>query len=193
MNAEINLEEIGERIKYIRLKNGYTQKDFSDKINISLRTLQTYEQGKVEAVPFHTLKKIVDIFDISLEWLFYNNGEIKKNNSNFEDSANMSEINVEGIINRIKIIKSFKFDNELAEYLEITPSALNNFKRRNSLGSFIEKIIHIVHSKDNSLNFNYLLKPIKNISKEKATIQDIDNLQNQIDHLRNLLIEGDKR
>lgn len=191
-----------KKIVEIRKKIGLKQSDFAEKLGVSQVAISNYEKGN-RLADVNFVYRLIREFHINPQWFFYDigymneesycEGEINENLLQIEDSANMSEINVEGIINRIKIIKSFKFDNELAEYLEITPSALNNFKRRNSLGAFIEKIIHIAYSKDNSLNFNYLLQPIKSISKEKVTIQDIDNLQNQIDHLRNLLIEGDKR
>lgn len=50
------------------------QKDFASKVNISLRTLQTYEQGKVEAVPFPALKDIAENFHINLDWMFFGDG-----------------------------------------------------------------------------------------------------------------------
>jgi len=65
---------IGERIKLIRESQKISQKDFSDKINISLRTLQTYEQGKVEAVPFPVLHDIAKNFHVNLKWLFFGEG-----------------------------------------------------------------------------------------------------------------------
>lgn len=69
---------IGERIKIIREAHKLSQKDFASKVNISLRTLQTYEQGKVEAVPFPVLKDIAENFHINLDWMFFGDGLMYK-------------------------------------------------------------------------------------------------------------------
>lgn len=69
---------IGERIKKIREASKLSQKDFAAKVNISLRTLQTYEQGKVEAVPFPVLRDIAENFYINLDWMFFGDGLMYK-------------------------------------------------------------------------------------------------------------------
>lgn len=69
------------------------------------------------------------------------------------------EINVAELIEKIKFLKKLKTDKDVANYLEIAPNALNNFKRRNSTGAFLEKVIFVALNKDNSLSFDFLLNP----------------------------------
>lgn len=69
------------------------------------------------------------------------------------------EISVEELIEKIKFLKKIKTDKDVASYLEITPNSLNNFKRRNSTGAFLEKVIYIALNRDNSLSFDFLLNP----------------------------------
>jgi len=69
------------------------------------------------------------------------------------------EISVAGLIEKIKFLKKLKTDKDVANYLEIAPNALNNFKRRNSTGAFLEKVIFIALNKDNNLSFDFLLNP----------------------------------
>lgn len=66
------------------------------------------------------------------------------------------EILVSNLIEKLKIHTGTKSDKDIATYLGITPSALNNFKRRNSLGAFIEKILDNEHAQNNSISFDYL-------------------------------------
>jgi len=98
---ELDLNKIGDRIKYIRLTNKQSQKDFSNQINISLRTLQTYEQGKVDAIPYQTLKDIVELFNISLEWLFFCNGEVVREESKINSAATDADQRLENIENKV--------------------------------------------------------------------------------------------
>lgn len=48
-------------IKEIRKDMGLSQKDFSDRFGLSVRTLQNWEQGRRE-VPVYVLKMIEEIY-----------------------------------------------------------------------------------------------------------------------------------
>ena len=98
---ELDLNKISDRIKYIRLINKQSQKDFSNQLNISLRTLQTYEQGKVEAIPYQTLKDIVEQFNISLEWLFFCNGEVSREENGTNSAATDADQRLKNIENKV--------------------------------------------------------------------------------------------
>jgi len=98
---ELDLNKISDRIKYIRLINKQSQKDFSNQINISLRTLQTYEQGKVESIPYQTLKDIVEQFNISLEWLFFCNGEVARDENKTNSDTADADQRLKNIENKV--------------------------------------------------------------------------------------------
>ncbi len=141
--AEIDLEHIGNRIKYIRLKNGYTQKDFSRVISISTRTLQTYEQGEVDAIPFPTLKKVAEIFNVSLEWLFYNNGEMDKklSTTSTDDNILINESNKNSEILNSHLIKQ---NAEIMSELEsIKQKLLDIENKENTLIGIFSKIFNV--------------------------------------------------
>ena len=45
---EMEVSTIGERIKTLRKKRGYNQKDLATLLGKSLRTIQKYESGEIE-------------------------------------------------------------------------------------------------------------------------------------------------
>ena len=92
--------------------------------------------------------------------------------------------NVAEIIEKIKFLKKLETDKDVANYLEIAPNALNNFKRRNSLGTFLEKIVCIANNKDNSISFDILLyseesKIINKIKYQSNNIEKADKLEEE--------------
>lgn len=80
------------------------------------------------------------------------------------------EIFVEDILERIKKANNFKTDKEVAEYLNIATNTINNIKTRNSLGTFLEKIITNYPEKD-FLSFDYLLQPSVTLSASKLFLK----------------------
>ena len=57
---------IGKKIKEKRLEKGYSQKQFAEMIGKSVRTLQKYESGEIEA-PLQMLNKIADTLNEPME------------------------------------------------------------------------------------------------------------------------------
>lgn len=43
---EINMKELGERIKELRTERGLSQKELADKIGVATNTVSQYESGK---------------------------------------------------------------------------------------------------------------------------------------------------
>jgi transcriptional regulator with XRE-family HTH domain len=63
---DIDLKEIGERIKYIR--GNLTQKEFADILNTKQNYISRYEKG--ERIPsLSLLIKIAELGNVSLDWL----------------------------------------------------------------------------------------------------------------------------
>jgi transcriptional regulator with XRE-family HTH domain len=59
---------LGERIKYLREKNGYAQKFVAEKIGVRNNTLSSYESDKRQP-DYDTLQKIADFFEVSVDYL----------------------------------------------------------------------------------------------------------------------------
>lgn len=68
VNNSVNLIEMGERIKRLRLKQNKTQKYFADMIYISPSYLALIEQGK-RTVSIDVLSQISKVCDVSTDYL----------------------------------------------------------------------------------------------------------------------------
>ena len=63
---------LGRKIKQYRVLKGFTQEELAEILNISPRTLSGIECG-TNFLSSNTLEKILEVFDISLEEMFYFN------------------------------------------------------------------------------------------------------------------------
>lgn len=69
LSTEKTLKSLGERIKSLRIKKGYTSYEyFAYEHNISRAQFGRYERG--EDLRFSTLLRIIDAFDMTLEEFF---------------------------------------------------------------------------------------------------------------------------
>lgn len=59
---------IGQRIKELRKDHSLTQQQFAAILNLNDSTISLYESGKREP-EFHTLMKIADNFNVTVDWL----------------------------------------------------------------------------------------------------------------------------
>lgn len=72
------LKELGERIKALRIKKGYTSYEyFAYEHNISKAQFGRYERG--EDLRFSTLARIITAFDMSFEEFFSEGFSLEKN------------------------------------------------------------------------------------------------------------------
>ncbi len=62
-------KQLGAKIKRLRLKEGLTQEQFAEKINIATRTLSGIETGE-NFLTADTLEKILDVLDVTSSELF---------------------------------------------------------------------------------------------------------------------------
>lgn len=67
-NLEIK-KLLGQRIKELRTKKGYTQEQLTEKLNIGQRTLSKIERGNT-FVSAETLAKLLIALDVSIDELF---------------------------------------------------------------------------------------------------------------------------
>lgn len=76
-DKEVVLKQLGQRIKSLRIKKGYTSYEyFAYEHNISRAQFGRYERG--EDLRFSTLIKIVSAFNMTLEEFFSEGFECKK-------------------------------------------------------------------------------------------------------------------
>jgi transcriptional regulator with XRE-family HTH domain len=59
----------GEKITFLRERNGLTQEELANKLGISRSALSHYEKNRREP-EFKTLNDIADLFDVSVDYLF---------------------------------------------------------------------------------------------------------------------------
>ncbi len=103
-------KEIGEKIKRFRKKNGFTQENLAEIVDISSRNLSNIELGMSYPKP-ETLEKIMIALNMTTEELF-SNDNLKT------DDELINEINQSISIikqDRLKLEKTYKILKTLAE------------------------------------------------------------------------------
>lgn len=69
----------GERIKAVRLKNGFSQVGFADKINVTKQTLYKYENNIVSNIPADKIELAAEVLEVSPAYLMGWDTEEDKN------------------------------------------------------------------------------------------------------------------
>jgi len=110
-----------ERIKDLRIENGYKQEEIADKLNITTSAYGYYEQGRNEP-SLETVKEISDIYQVSTDYLF---GKIGSSNHQpfylVDDGLTLSE-------KEIQVIKLLK-ESILHELSENPEENVERLKR----------------------------------------------------------------
>lgn len=88
INNSVNLVEMGERIKELRIKRHKTQKYFADMLYISPSYLALIEQGKRTAT-LDVLVQIAKVCDVSTDYLLFGTS-IDDNNTNTKTYQRLS-------------------------------------------------------------------------------------------------------
>ena len=88
MKKEINVT-LGERMRTLRKKRGYTRESFAEKLSVSTRFLATVESGEA-GVSISTLKNIALLLDTSSDYLI---GIINDMNEDFYRQSAIKKIN----------------------------------------------------------------------------------------------------
>lgn len=66
-----------KRIKELRIKNNFTQKNIAKKLNVSITSYSLYESGK-RNVPIKILIKLANIYNTSIDFIVENTDEINR-------------------------------------------------------------------------------------------------------------------
>ena len=56
---------IGERLRFLRLRNNLTQEELGNKIGVKKQTIEKYEKGLIKNIPEDKRKQIVQILGVS--------------------------------------------------------------------------------------------------------------------------------
>lgn len=90
--------KLNEKLKKIRIKNGYTQHRMSELLEVSLRTYQKYEYGTL-SISNKIIIRVCDFFNFPIDEFLENNQneidlEMLKKEIEIEKISNIPEIDV---------------------------------------------------------------------------------------------------
>ena len=97
-----------ERLEEIRLNQGFSKKDFSQKLEITEQAYNNYSKGKRDLQVEH-IAKLKQMFNISIDWLFTGIGSMYQ-----VDSKNINY--KEEIINNLELLN----ENQIKYVYHIT-------------------------------------------------------------------------
>ena len=94
-----NKFEIGSRFRKARLFLELSQEKLGEKLSCSQSKIKSIETGRTW-LPSDTAFKLSEMFDISLEWIYFGNGEmLRKENflNNIEDLTNCFKLDTDDV------------------------------------------------------------------------------------------------
>jgi transcriptional regulator with XRE-family HTH domain len=62
------MKQFRSRLKELRKKNGFSQKELAERLSLSRPTITAYESG-IRTPPVETIINIADIFEVSIDYL----------------------------------------------------------------------------------------------------------------------------
>ncbi|MCM2283351.1 MAG: helix-turn-helix domain-containing protein [Desulfobacula sp.] len=68
--SELDLNKIGDRIIFLRLKSGLTQDQFAEKTSLTKSNISGLENNKYEPST-RAIIKIVELFNVSSDWILF--------------------------------------------------------------------------------------------------------------------------
>lgn len=161
------------RIKFLRKNKRLTLRQLGKKLNIPDNSLSQYENGKRKTIPLETVEKLVEYFDVTIDYLMGNT---------------LTKIDILRLLNDCYIIDKndpFYLGDPIKAHLKLLEIQLpeNVFDKRDFL-EFTPKIQQ--YWKDN-FAFLFLCDPIKailDIDKEYITNSDIKGyIENEIERM----------
>lgn len=136
-----------DRLKQIRTRLGYSQNQMADKLNVELNTYRGYEY-KTKNLPDNILKSLAIIFNVNLNWLYTNKGDMFISNCN--NSLELQD-NSELIKNLTSFYKRF-----------------NQLQKENNLRDFqMSKLLDIHESRIEKLGIGKVLPVFDELNKIK--------------------------
>lgn len=116
--------EMHERIKYLRIENGYTQREVAEALNIGIAAYSHYENGK-RSINTEIITRLADFYSVTSDFIMgYTALANARNSSNvlsfFSDAALENIIYMESMKNKdaISMLNSLLSDEECIPLLE---------------------------------------------------------------------------
>lgn len=108
--SELDLSKIGGRIAYLRVTNGMTQAQLSEKTGLSKGNVSGLEKHKYEP-SYKAIIKIIELFKVNSEWLLLGKGSHEQSSPK-ETPENMVVIEHQDLVKRFKNSEKAKEMNE---------------------------------------------------------------------------------
>ena len=197
----MNQEEIGKKIKQIRIDNNLTQREFSDILGVTYQAVSKWENGK-NLPDISIMKDICDKYNYKLDELLGNSYKTKKNNKlKYVIIAIIIVIFLSALFLIIKHTNNFHFGtiNTSCPEFKITGSIAYN---SNKTSIYISDLKYCGDSKDNTIykriestlliSKNNVDRNIYTDTKENMTLDDyLDNFSIQVNSNICLTFDGD--
>jgi len=197
----MNQEEIGKKIKQIRIDNNLTQREFSDILGVTYQAVSKWENGK-NLPDISIMKDICDKYNYKLDELLGNSYKTKKNNKlKYVIIAIIIVIFLSALFLIIKHTNNFHFGtiNTSCPEFKITGSIAYN---SNKTSIYISDLKYCGDSKDNTIykriestlliSKNNVDRNIYTDTKENMTLDDyLDSFSIQVNSNICLTFDGD--
>jgi len=113
------MNDVGFRIKALRLKRKVSQKEFSQRVCVSQSYLSRVETGKEQ--PTDMLIRLIALeFNCSLDWLQKNTGEMEIDGYDYWDRPSAEKINYGTILDTIDLLSLLKKRKEEGQFIFIS-------------------------------------------------------------------------
>lgn len=105
---------IGDKIKELRQRFNFTQKELADKLNIKPSTVGMYEQNRREP-SYELLQKISQIFNVTSDYLIFDNEVLEASNTSYLPQKNDIHNILDDLRTELAKQPSLMFKGELLE------------------------------------------------------------------------------
>lgn len=125
---------IGKNIKIRREELGISLKEFSQKVGISTKTLEKYENGDILVIPMNNMKKISLVLNTTIDAL---KEEAQPKEKSMENKDNTEENNMDEVVKKDgNIFIEQEVENVEAKEIFINEEEqlINNFNSLNEIG-----------------------------------------------------------
>lgn len=114
-------ESIGDRIKNLREKKEWSQRELAERVGINYSVVNRIEVGK-RPVKDHEISKFADVFSVSTDYLVGKGNSVKPQHNSYDS---LEEIN--------KLVKEFNIEQlgffDIEKWKNFTPEDIDELRR----------------------------------------------------------------
>lgn len=105
---------IGQRIKWLRERNQWSQIHLAEKLGIHNTVLSRIESGEKKGVDYHLISKLADVFEVSTDFLhgktdnplpFWHQASVREDSVSFFDLNGLTTDELEEVKRHIEYLK----------------------------------------------------------------------------------------